>query len=184
MSVAEGGMRMAWITPITDRTSKQATRADNHDDYDYFVAQNNIALAAADGSILAVYYFDVAKGQYNYTDLNRVEGNAEEIASLLNNYAYPVTITVKTNWTRTDIPKHADTVRYLDNMQALINAFYTKSTTPSVPADMMDFNYTEANAIEQIEADIYELIKNMTRRFKPAGTFAAGQANILPRSVI
>jgi hypothetical protein len=49
---------------------------------------------------------------------------------------------------------------------------------------MMDFNYTEANAIEQIEADIYELIKNMTRRFKPAGTFAAGQANILPRSVI
>jgi hypothetical protein len=134
-------MRMAWITPITDRTSKQATRADNHDDYDYFVTQNNIALAAADGTILAVYYFDVAKGQYNYVDLNRVESNAEEIASLLSTYDYPVTIAVKTDWARTDIPKSADTVRYLDNIQALINAFHTKPTSPSVPADMVDFNY-------------------------------------------
>jgi hypothetical protein len=172
-------VRLMWVAPITNRTITQAIRAENKDNYDYYVAQNNIALAAADGTMLAVFYFDIAKGQYNYTDLNRVEGNAEELSELLNTYAYPISITVKTDWTRNDIPKQADMIRYLDNVQALINAYFTKSTTPSLPADMVDLTHTEANAIEQIQADIYDLIQKMVAGFKYSGTFYAGQGVIL-----
>lgn len=89
------------------------------------------------------------KGAYNYTDLNRVEGAVQTLAEILG-----VTVTVKTDWTVTDIPKQADMNRYLENIRKLRAKNYILAGTPQAPSSMNNFTYSMANNIEKILADI------------------------------
>lgn len=105
------------------------------------------------------------KGAYNYTDLNRVESAVATLAAQLNGYGYTVEVTVKTNWTRQDVPTELDTARYLQNITAIRSALAVMQSTPQVPADMVGFSITEANNIEKILLDVEQLISNMQASF-------------------
>ena len=130
--------------------------------------------------------------------MNRVEANTAEIAALLNANGYPVTIiphhvdarsyTVElengttqavtipehTEWILSDIPTDTEAARYLHNIQACISAFCVRPTTPSMPANLAGLTYITANNIEQIQADIYELIHNMTASLQYCGDAVCG----------
>lgn len=98
------------------------------------------------------------RGAYNYTDLNRVELAVQTLAEILG-----VTVTVKTNWQATDVPKQADMNRYLDNIRKLRAMNTILSTTPVAPVNMAGLTYRTANDIEQILVDIERHISTWFR---------------------
>lgn len=85
------------------------------------------------------------KGAYNYSDFNRVERATEEIGELLG-----LNLETKTDWGLWDIPKQADTERYLSNIVAIRNASPNHSSLPAPPGRLNGLNYESANVIEQI----------------------------------
>ena len=77
-------------------------------------------------------------------------------------------------WRESDIVRLSQWRQYLANVQALRDAYYTLSETGQLPdaADRLD--YTGANNIEKILADIDLLIGWMKSSYRRCGTFQAG----------
>lgn len=94
---------------------------------------------------------DTDKAYIDYEDLNRVEGACSELASILG-----VTISTR-RWTMTDYRLESEMVRIRGNLETLQNAYYKAQGTPAVPSRITYTNYTQANEIEKILHDIYEL---------------------------
>lgn len=117
------------------------------------------------------------RGTYTKNSLNRVESKQKELAEILNCYRYMVQIENKTDWTETDVFTHQDYMRYLKNLDKLKQAFFIYQSTPTTPTYL--FNYTNANDVEKILADIESMIDDMTDRFRECGTFQCGEANAL-----
>jgi hypothetical protein len=92
-----------------------------------------------------LWYGEVAKGAYNYTDLNRVESAVAEIAVTLG-----LTLTTKTDWSRWDVPTPEDMARYLSNIEAVKNASPSGGNFPDVPTRMTGLTFEVANRIEEI----------------------------------
>lgn len=116
------------------------------------------------------------KGAYNYTDLNRVETKVKELNELLNKYNYIASIpTIKLDWSKTDFFTKADSIRYLDNINKIRQAYVVKDTTPATPVTLNNLNYAKANDIEKILADIEDLIHGMEQYFVYNGVANSGQ---------
>lgn len=92
------------------------------------------------------------KGTLNYTDLNRIEGNSQEIANI---FGIPIGA-VKTDWTMTDIPTRKDYQRIRDNVQKIRSASIIRSDTPITPELPLN-RYEKINDIEKILFDVYDL---------------------------
>ena len=95
------------------------------------------------------------KGCIAYTDLNRLETACRDLADIL-----LVDINTKTDWTMRDFRTDSDMQRIRGNIQALREAYFTKPTTPATPQRIEYQSVTEANNIEQILADIYEMYQS------------------------
>lgn len=111
------------------------------------------------------------KGSYNRSDLNRVEGDVQEIAAALVSTASTLSalcdqlgvamdklyvpydsavydgISVKTDWAYTDVPRETEMARYLGNVN-LIRAAFGVYLNPPLPDTMTKLTYEGANAIE------------------------------------
>lgn len=96
-----------------------------------------------------------AKGSISYVDLNRVETACKELGEIL-----LVDLVTKTDWTMRDFRTDSDMHRIRGNIQALRDAYFTKPTTPETPQRIEYQSVTEANNIEQILADIYEMYQS------------------------
>jgi hypothetical protein len=116
-----------------------------------------------------------AKGQYAYTDINRVETAVQTLATALNNAGYYVAVTVKTNWTAADKPSRTDMERYRTNISTIRATLAVFSSTPAVPDSMRYLGYQSANDIEQILLDVERLINNMQAAFCYSGENYAGE---------
>ena len=114
---------------------------------------------------------DTEKGNYNYTDLNRVEEWCEYVANRLNEYNYFVDIVVKTDWTMLDFPTNADMERIRNNVENMKKAYYSFKKVPDT-LNKMDIN--KANAIEKILSEIDILLDKMIAEFRKCGTFNSG----------
>lgn len=140
-----------------------------------------VPLLAADGEILdangeLLYCREgTQRGAYNASDLNRVEETVDYLAGLLRNCGNTVEVYPKKGWTTEDVPANSDMKRYLDDVAALRTVLAVLPTTPEVPAGMEGLTYREANAIEQILADIDLLIKNVTAAWFYSGDLYAGE---------
>ena len=99
-----------------------------------------------------------AKGCIAYTDLNRVETACRELADIL-----LVDIETKTNWGIRDFRTDSDLQRIRSNIEKLRNAYFVKPTTPATPRRIEYQSISEANNIEQILADIYEMYESSLR---------------------
>lgn len=96
------------------------------------------------------------KGALNLADLNRIEGNTAQLASLL-----AVTIQTKT-WNYNDIPRSSDYLRIRNNVQTIRDAWAALSDTPDTPTQPLT-TYQKWNDIERILHDVnyvYERIMN------------------------
>ena len=121
------------------------------------------------------------KGDYNFTDLNRVEAAVKTLAAALTSAGYPVEVTpvVKGSkaedreWQEGDIVRRAQWLTYLDNVQRLRAAYYTLAETGELPKPGDKLGYVGANTIEKVLADIDLLIDCMKSSYRRCGTFRA-----------
>lgn len=116
-------------------------------------------------------------GHYTHEDLNRVGGNIQYLADILNGYGYLVSVYPKTDWAVDDVPRAADMETYLGDVQRIKDKFYG---TTALPADMGGLTHIEANNIEKLLIEIENYIIRMIDGFRYCGTFYSGQGVILP----
>lgn len=121
------------------------------------------------------------KGAYNALDLNRVGGAFAHVsdfavallnalleyeaqkgvadASIFRPYEKAdATVNPKTNWVMKDIPTPAQENQYLNNVEILRSLLPLPDTLPTIPEDLEDLSYTEANDIETILMAVYDAL--------------------------
>lgn len=90
------------------------------------------------------------KGAYNYTDMNRVEGFVKELEARFLEKGIRLSLSTKTDWTRTSWPTENDFKRYFGNVGKVRAAIKADIHTPAVPTTATPFNYIKANDLEKI----------------------------------
>ena len=117
------------------------------------------------------------KGCLNLLDLNRIEENIGYLADKMESFSYSPNIHEK-RWNNVDLPNQNDMSRIIDNIRALIDAFYSPNNPPSLPTTML--SYQDVNAIEENLYLIKQLLDCMERAFKQVGTMKSGATTFLP----
>jgi hypothetical protein len=136
-------------------------------------------VAYVEDEVLVVHVGDVyeLKGCLNLLDLNRIESNIAFIAEKMESFSYAPNIHGK-QWSRVDMPNQNDMSRIIDNIRALVSAFYSPHNPPSLPTTML--SYSDINAIEENLFLIKQLLDVMQTSFKKVGTIKSGSTTFLP----
>ena len=117
------------------------------------------------------------KGRYTHADMNRVESAVQELAARLRELGYiPPSLSVKTNWTVSDIPTKTDFDRYFGNVEALSALISLPPFTPLPPSTETRLDYQRANDLEQILSDIDTVTTNLQKSWYFSGDILAGEA--------
>lgn len=143
---------------------------------------------------------DYKKGNYNFTDLNRIEEWCSYLQKKFNDNGYKLNLNLKLkyytynelksfkysslkemlfielnrgNWGMTDIPTLSEINRIRDNIQTLKNNLMTRSTLTIVKNNTM--NYNQANILEQILFELDELFTLYEKSLRYCGTFCCGE---------
>ena len=114
------------------------------------------------------------KGRYNYTDVNRVEAKAAELAGLLQRNGYPVELETRTDWTGADEMRYDDIVRYIDNIRRIRECFDGMSNMPPAVPLTRWLDYAAANDIERTLWVVESAIDSIAAYLRRSGTFTAG----------
>ena len=132
-----------------------------------------------DNDALVVHVGDVyeLKGCLNLLDLNRIEGNIAYLAEKMESYSYAPNIHGK-QWNNVDLPNQDDMSRIVENIRALMSAFYSPENPPLLPTAML--SYSDINAIEENLYLIRQLLDCMESSFKKVGTITSGAYMFLP----
>lgn len=113
------------------------------------------------------------RGCYNTSDVNRVEYHTRELQNILNANGYNIQIDTRL-WSKPDIMRYSDIVRYLGNIETILDAFGRSANAPELPSIDMWIDYVVANDIEKILYVTRELIYGALAMFRRSGTFTAG----------
>lgn len=142
------------------------------------VVQGEGATYVEDG-VLMIHVGDVyaLKGCLNLLDLNRIEGDIAYLAEKMEEYSYSPNIHGK-QWTIVDLPNEDDMSRIIENIRALVSAFYSPHNPPSLPTTMLSYN--DINAIEENLYLIKQMLDCMQSSFKQVGTIKSGTRMLLP----
>lgn len=157
-----------WIQPVYDRTQA---------DVDY--AKLKISQWSNDYYASDAPFVSDLKGCMNVRDLNRIEGNMKYLAERIKMAGYDIPITVK-KWTVTDIPVVTDLERITGNLTSLIEGWYQQTTAPDVPQTIL--TYVDANAIEENQFLIRQLLDGREIPIQKSGMFRCGARRMLPIS--
>lgn len=149
-----------------------------------YVTDDELVLQAegttrVEDDVLVVRVGDVyeLKGCLNLLDLNRIEGNIAFLAEKMESYSYSPNIHGK-QWNRADMPNQNDMERIIENIRALVNAFYSPDNPPALPTMMV--SYADINAIEENLSLIKQMLDSMESSFKVVGTNKSGATTFLP----
>lgn len=112
------------------------------------------------------------KGAYNYTDLNRVGTAANYVAARLSEWGYPCRMQMRTDWREDELFYAEDLADYLAAAEKLRGMLAVFDYTPPTP-DKLN-NVAEANAIEKIIADVWQLLQNMIAALPWCDTIYSG----------
>lgn len=199
---------MAWIEPIFDRTLEDVqfaiqkiaewkeshthstdirvenktlmvrTGATTYITDDTLVMQDDGVAYVEDGALVARMgvVYDL-KGCLNLLDLNRIEGNIAYLTERMESYSYAPNIHGK-QWSRVDMPNQNDMSRIIENIRALIGAFYPPHNPPELPTTML--SYTDINAIEENLFLLKQMLDCMEGSFRKVGTIKSGSTMFLP----
>lgn len=118
---------------------------------------------------------DTLKGQYNASDLNRVESWCEFLADELNAVGYSIVITCKTNWVQTDMRTAAEMERIRTNIRAIMQGYHYIT---QIQQNAEYFNYIKANNWEEILNEIYWLMFGMENYYVYSGVANSGQRRL------
>lgn len=117
------------------------------------------------------------KGCLNLIDINRIEGNIEYLSEKFLEFGYPSDVFIR-KWDKDALPNEYDIQRIIDNVRALITAFYKPSNAPTLPTTIS--SYDDVNKIEKNIDLIKYLLDCMVGSFKQVGAFKSGSTMILP----
>ena len=115
------------------------------------------------------------KGQYNASDLNRVETWCEYLKTELNAVGYSISFTTKTNWVQTDMRTAAQMERIRSNIKKLMNGYHYIT---NINANAEYFDWQKANNWEQILNEIYWLMFGMENYYVYSGVSHSGQQRL------
>lgn len=144
------------------------------------------------------------KGCLNLIDIKRIEGNIAYLAEKMLEFVHPSNlfveraerwdengqpieesiravyhpIVITKQWDKDKLPNRQDVQRIIDNVKALITAFYQSSDAPSLPSTML--SHDDINSIERNIDLIKYLIDCMVGSFKQVGALKCGSTMILP----
>lgn len=120
------------------------------------------------------------KGQYQTSDLNRVEAKVQELSDIFVGAGYVSNPVTKLDWSISDIPNYSDLKRYFENIADLRAKIYVFDDTPLTPMsadtvyEFVPLNYEMANDAEKILVDIEIMLKNMAAVYVPCGMWGCG----------
>ncbi len=118
---------------------------------------------------------DTEKGQYTYTDLNRVEEWCRYLADILNGYNYYVSIETKTDWLESDYHYSQDLERIRKNVNRLKEAYFSFT---QIPKNLEYMTIEQANDIEKILYEIDYILAGMENNFVYCGVAGCGQDRV------
>ena len=98
------------------------------------------------------------KGAYTHEDLNRVELAVAYVGERLRSFGYPQSVYSIWLWSMTDKPNEMDLSRYFDNVAKIRSLLPVWATTPEAPGSVIGFDVRKANALEQILADVDQIL--------------------------
>ena len=143
---------------------------------------------------------DYKKGNYNFTDLNRLEEWCNYLQKKYNDNYYNLNLNLRLkyyiyeelkefkylnlkemlfielkrgNWSMTDIPTLSEINRIRDNIQTLKDNLMTRNTLTIVKNNTM--NYNQANILEQILSELDEIFTLYEKSLRYCGTFYCGE---------
>jgi len=117
-------------------------------------------------------------GHYNAPDVNRIGTAVAYVRDRLAVAGYSVKVKPKTDWQIGDVPTAAQTTQYAADIAAIRAAFAVYKSTPPAPPDIDGLTAAEANDIEQILADVDDLITKMMLAYRHSGMMYAGQGGL------
>lgn len=185
------------VTKINGSTASTITYGAFQCEYNLFLFSNNNAGAANSGASISIYsckiydngvlvrdmvparnssgtlgMYDLVGGTF-YT--NAGSGTFTAGADIVGFTSGAEIGTVEDReWQEGDVLYRPQWTTYLDNVQKLRDAYYTLAETGALPAPGDKLNYTGANTIEKVLADIDLLLDGMKSIYRRAGTFTAG----------
>lgn len=118
------------------------------------------------------------KGVYSYTDLNRVETAAEEIARQITNLGFALQLQTKTDWnlpgnfTAESWPTESQMRRYLQNIADIKRVFVIPT---QIPDSMEKLDWRGANAIEKVLQTAFGRITGIKQSYRYSGEIYAGE---------
>lgn len=117
------------------------------------------------------------KGAYGISDLNRVGAALNYLLRALADATYLSgdEFTAKENWTATEVPTANDLSNLLLMVATIRGALTVWASTPRTPADTGTLDYTGANNIEKILADVDQLVTNMIAAQYYSGELYSGE---------
>lgn len=115
-------------------------------------------------------YHYYSKGALNYSDLARIEGNLETLASLLRVNLYSME--------RDPIPRVPYFTNLLKNITIIRESPYCSDITPQVPSMPLN-TYQKINDIEKILLDAYTIFMANT-----SAMYYTGSELVMPKNVI
>ena len=118
------------------------------------------------------------RGCYNASDATRVELHTRWLQQLFNDNGYNVQIDTRM-WSKAEVMRYDDVVRYLANIQTLVDIFGKSANTPDVPDISRWIDHIAANDIESVLLDLSELASGAIAMFRISGTFTAGNDYIM-----
>jgi hypothetical protein len=159
---------MAWVTPIRDRT------LDDVNDLKVILAIiAELGWASTPTETKTAFNTD-HKGAWNFSDVNRINGNNNYLRDLLTTYGYTVTFSNEPTSHVATIPTFIMVNRMIKvNLNACLLAFptFTYPTLKVAPK----FTLEDANAYEETQYLLYSLLQNMISEFIICGTYISGE---------
>lgn len=128
---------MPWVTPVSDRTQADVDSAKALIVSWRAQAQPQVIVTTSD-----------LRGCFNYSDLNRIEGNTSYLIGEANlvRPGVPLDLVTRSDWGRDDVPTSGDIIRVIQNV-AKLKERIAVAGGPSLPVSIL--SYTDANAIEE-----------------------------------
>lgn len=112
------------------------------------------------------------KGGYCYADYNRVGQAVAELALMLNDNGYSVTVTAKSDWTVADNITASDRAAYLADLNAIKNALCGAAELPLVWESIA---FEDANNAERVLLEVEWNIYCMLAGFTYSGEVYSGE---------
>lgn len=112
------------------------------------------------------------RGSCTTTMLNRIENAQKELATRLNSYGIPISISNVTTWSYARLYYGNYSERVINNLKTLLSKVYKQYEMPKVPNEFLSIK--NANDFEKLHENIEIRLDETSKNFKVCGQYTCG----------